>query len=162
MCVVSELLSSCTSGQLIRCSHKEAVRDTGCGGDQRRPPEQRSCPQASPEERGDEEERGKGQRGSATAWLACENKISKWNNTIVNPVEPDSVFYGTQFCQTLNQQRDRQLRPDGELFWTLDVPQHKRAIKNSGSVKRPHGLPLWARIPTRLSHWHLLAFSHTQ
>lgn len=75
MCVVSELLSSCTSGQLIRCSHKEAVRDTGCGGDQRRPPEQRSCPQASPEERGDEEERRKGQRGSATARS-----------------EPDSVF----------------------------------------------------------------------
>lgn len=25
-------------------------------------------------------------------------------------------FNGTQSCQTLNQQRDRQLRPDGELF----------------------------------------------
>lgn len=67
MCVVSELLSSCTSGQLIRCSHKEAVRDTGCGGDQRRPPEQRPCPQAPPEARGDEEGRGKGHGGSAAA-----------------------------------------------------------------------------------------------
>lgn len=39
-------------------------------------------------------------------------------------------------------------RPDGQLFWTLDVPRRKSAIKNSGSVKWPHGLPLWAHIPT--------------